>query len=211
MIAYIDESIKKEAVSIGVYISRGFDKPIRDRIVEKYNSIWRIYNIGVYQGEAKFSKFAAGLKRKNITLTPIQFKSILDDIVEFMKDLGQLIAVVVRDTRIAYMLMPDIYEFLIRLKIPRSTIEKYLLISLAVDYRKISSIIFDTGFQISIKSLKRILKALGISIEVKTASSIQYPGLEIADFIAGIAPFIQTYNIDLYWYMNCKIFRISRG
>ena len=210
MIAYIDESVKKGVLSIGIYISRGFDKPIRDYIVKKYNSIWRIYGVGTYQGEAKFSKFAAGLKRKSITLAPAQFRAILNDITEFMRDLGQLVAVVVENTKIAHMLMPSLYGFLIKLKIPRSTIEKYLLISLAIDCRKIRSIIFDTGFQISIKSIKRILKALGINIEIKTAGSIQHPGLEIADFIAGIAPFIQTFNINLYWYMNCKIFRIMK-
>jgi len=210
MIAYIDESIKRSVISIGVYISRGFDKPIRDRIIERYNNIWRIYNIGVYQGEGKFSRFASGLKRRNITLTPVQFRSMLDDVIEFMGDLGKLAAVVVEDTRIAHTYTPDIYEFLTTLKIPRTTIEKYLLISLAMNYRNIRSIIFDTGFQISIKNFKRILKALGIRIEVKTASSIQHPGLEIADFMAGIAPFIQTFNMNMYWYMNCRVFRITR-
>mgnify|MGYP007013814062 CR=1 FL=1 len=208
MIAYVDESMKRGLISIGVYISRGFDRPIRDRIIEEYNNIWRIYGIGAYRGEAKFSRFAAGLKGRNIALTPSQFRSILENVVRFMGDLGRLVAVVTRDTSLACMLMPSLYEFLRGLKIPGATIEKYLLISLAIDYRDIRGIIFDTGFQISIRSLKRILRALGVNIEIKTASSTQYLGLEIADFVAGIAPYIQEHNIDLYWHMSCKIFRI---
>jgi len=36
-----------------------------------------------------------------------------------------------------------------------------------------------------------------MNISIETADNTQYLGLQIADFIAGIAPFIKTYNKSL--------------
>ena len=208
LIAYIDESAKKNMLSLGIYISRGFDKLLRDYIINLYDSKWREYGVGRYCGEAKFNRFVMGLRKKHIKLSNVGFIQMLRCVANFMGELGYIIGVVVADTKITSTLMWDLHRFLTRLRIPRPTIEKYLLIHTALKCRKINKIILDTGFQISIPAVRRILKALKINIAIQTASSIQNPGLEIADFIAGISPLIETYNINTYRFMNCNIHRM---
>jgi len=70
--------------------------------------------------------------------------------------------------------------------------------------------VFGSCFQLSKENLKRILKALRISIEFVFKSSINTLGLEIADFIAGISSHVYGYNIPSLWLGRCRIFHIQK-
>ena len=203
---YVDESFKNDSLSIGIYVSRGFDGPLRDYIVRLYDEVWRLYNVGRYRGEAKFHRFIYGLGRHNISLSAEFLRHLLDRVIDYMRDNGFMLRLVIRDTRTASVLEPYLYDFLARLRIKRQTIEKFLCIWILARQFRVREIVFDCGFQISKDGLDRIFSALGLSIKTFFKDSGETPGLQIADFTAGVSPHIAKQNVHVYWRGNCRVY-----
>jgi len=209
MIAYIDESFKDGTISVGIYLSKGFDKNLRDHIARLYSKVWRTYGLNNYNGELKFHKFIHELGRRGIILDQWVFTNMLQEIASYLGNLGFIFGITTKNIRNVKTLEPNLHKFLTRLGIRRTCIEKFLLIWIMIRTFRIHEIVFDSGFQISKECLKRIFNALKISAKFSFKSSIATPGLEIADFVAGITNYVSNYNISILWLGNCRILRIQ--
>ncbi len=210
MIVYIDESSRDGTISLGFYLSKGFDRNLRDYIAQVYSKIWRMYGIGPYGGELKFHRFVYELGRRGIMLDGRMFLEILRNVANYIGDLGFIIGVAIKDIYSVEILDPSLYQFLMRLRVRRMCVRKFLLIWTTIRMFRIRRIVFDGGFQISVECLKRILNALGLSMDFLFRSSADTPGLEIADFAAGIARYLdEVHNVSLLWIGNCRILNIQ--
>lgn len=194
-------------IGFGVYLSKGFDDPLRNYIVNTLSDIWKKFGIKKSLSELKLHQFLYELGRRGIVIEPKIMLKLLQKTTSYLGDHGYLIGLSFPKEKSFQDLDPQLYQFLLRLKIKRVSIEKFLPIWLAIRPYHIKTIAFDSSFQISDRDIIRIMSVLGRKTNIIRKESISSPGIQIADFIAGITHFIETFNTKIYWKSNTRIYR----
>lgn len=208
LIAYIDESMKGEILSTGMFIAKGAGSVIRDALRRIYNHYLRKYGLNSYQGELKFNFFLMMFKKKGHVISRVDLGSMFLDFLNIIRNVGVARSIIVEDSNTICELNNSLCKFLRRRKIRNSTITKFLLIYSALECLEVKEIVFDGGMQISLRELKRIKQLLDWDVEFSVRSSIATSGLEIADFIAGISPYLSAWNIMEIRYGKSRIIKI---